>query len=232
MHVIIGGCGRVGAELAERLSDEEHDVVVVDSGGEDAFERLGGGFNGDTVTGDITDEDALLSAGLAGADAFVAVTSSDNANLMSVQIARELYGIEHTVARLFNPQRESSYHKMGVHYVSGTRLVAKAILNELHAGTFPQHVAFDEGDVEIVEMVVARSGHGMTVAEVEESGYVRVAAYRRGLRVRIPRLDDRLQEGDLLVVAARKGAHRKLRDAVANPLTGRRDAGRDAGVGA
>lgn len=219
MHVIIGGCGRVGAELAEQLAGSEHDVVVVDADGEEAFERLGSGFNGDTITGDITDEDALIAAGLERAGAFVAVTNSDNANLMGVQIARELYGVEHTVARLFNPQRESSYRKMGIHYVSGTRLVAKAILNELHSGTFPQHVAFDEGDVEIVEMVVTREGHGMTIAEIEESGFVRVAAYRRGLRIRIPRLDDRLQQGDLLVVSARKGAHRRMGAAVANPLT-------------
>jgi trk system potassium uptake protein len=219
MHVIIGGCGRVGAELAEQLSVGEHDVVVVDSGGEEAFERLESGFNGDTVVGDITDEDALLAAGLERAGAFVAVTNSDNANLMGVQIARELYRVEHTIARLFNPQRESSYRKMGIHYVSGTRLVAKAILNELHAGTYPQHVAFDDTDVEIVEMIVTREGHGMTVAELEESGYVRIAAYRRGLRVRIPRLDDRVQQGDLLVASARKGAHRKLRDTVTNPMT-------------
>ncbi len=219
MHVIIGGCGRVGAELAEWLSDSEHDVVVVDVHGEASFDRLGSGFNGDTVTGDITDEDALLKAGLERADALVAVTNSDNANLMGVQIARELYDVEHTVARLFNLQRESSYRKMGIHYVSGTRLVAKAILNELHAGTFPQHVAFGDSDVEVVEMAVTREGHGMTVAELEESGYVRIAAYRRGLRVRIPRLDDRLRERDLLVVAARKGVHRKLRGIVTNPLT-------------
>ncbi|MFO8074979.1 MAG: potassium channel family protein [Actinomycetota bacterium] len=219
MHVIIGGCGRVGAELGEWLSSGEHDVVIVDAGGERAFERLGSGFNGETVTGDVTDEEALRAAGIASADAFVAVTSLDNANLMSVQIARELYGVEHTVARLFNPQREASYRKMGVHYVSGTRLVAKAILGELHAGTFPQHVSFDEGDVEIVEMTVTRAGHGMTIAELERSGYVRVAAYQRGLRVRIAKLDDRVQEGDVLTAAARKGAHRKLGEAVANPLT-------------
>ena len=219
MHVIIGGCGRVGAELAERLSGDEHDVVVVDASGDAAFDQLGSGFNGYTVTGDVTDEEALRRAGITYADAFVAVTSLDNANLMAVQIARELYGVVHTVARLFNPQRESSYRKMGVHYVSGTRLVAKAILNELHAGTFPQHVAFDEGDIEVVEVTLTRTGHGMTVAELESSGYVRVAAYRRGLRVRIPKLDDRLQVDDLLVVAARKGAHRKLRGVIANPLT-------------
>lgn len=217
MHVIIGGCGRVGAELADRLSDDGHDVVVVDVS-EDAFDRIGSAFNGETIVGDITDPDTLHRAGIDRADGLVAVTELDNANLMAVQIARELFGVSRTVARLFNPQREASYRKMGIHYVSGTRLVAKAILNQLHAGTFPQHVGFDEGDVEVVEMRVRRDGHGMTVAELERHGDVRVAAVQRGARVRIPKLDDRLQHGDLVVAAVRRGAHRHLRDVMGDPI--------------
>lgn len=219
MHVIIGGCGRVGAELADRLSDEGHDVVIVDTD-EEAFDRIGSAFNGETVVGDITDKDALTRAGIDRADGLVAVTELDNANLMAVQIGRELFGVTRTVARLFNPQREASYRKMGVHYVSGTRLVAKSILNELHSGTYPQHVSFDDSDVEVVEMAVARRGHGMTVAELEQHGDVRVAAVQRGSRVRLPKLDDRLHEGDLVVAAIRRGAHRHLRDVVTDPITG------------
>lgn len=218
MHIIIGGCGRVGAELAERLSADEHDVVVIDEH-EESFDRLGGAFNGETLVGDVTDKDLLVRAGVEHADGLVAVTNFDNANLMAVEIAKELFGVRHTVARLFNPDREESYRKMGVRYVSGTRMVAKSILNELHAGTFPLHVAFDDGDVEIVEMRVTKHGHGVTVAELEDTGRVRVAAYRRGMRVRIPRLDDRLQEGDLLVSAIGKGGVRQLRDLVAHPFT-------------
>lgn len=216
MHIIIGGCGRVGAELADRLSDDGHDVVVLDVS-EHAFDRIGTTFNGETVTADITDKDALVQAGVERADAFIAVSDLDNANLMSVEIAKELFGVRKTVARLFNPQREESYRKIGVHYVSGTRLVAKAIMNELRAGTFPLHVGFD-ADVEIVEMRVRPGGHGRTVAELESVGHVRVAAVERGARVRIPRPDERLQEGDLVVAAVGRGAHRKLRGLVEHPF--------------
>jgi trk system potassium uptake protein len=217
MHVIIGGCGRVGAELADKLSDEGHDVVVLDLH-EESFDRIGGAFNGETLTGDITDKDILVRADIERADALIAVTNLDNANLMAVQIARALFGVERTVARLFNPEREESYRKMGVHYVSGTRLVAKSILNEIRAGVFPQHVAFTEGDVEVVEMEVTRDGHGVTIAEFEQSGGVRVAALQRGIRVRIPKPDDRLQMGDLLVSSLRRGAHRHVRRFVTNPI--------------
>lgn len=216
MHVIIGGCGRVGAELADRLSDDGHDVVVVDMA-ESAFNRLGTTFNGETVSADVTDKDALLRAGIDHADALVAVTDLDNANLMAVEIAKELFGVRKTVARLFNPEREQSYRKIGVHYVSGTRLVAKAILNELQAGTFPLHVGFED-DVEVVEMRVHSGGHGTTIRDLEAGGGVRVAAMQRGTRVRIPAGADRLQTDDLLVAAVGRGAHRKLRRFVAHPF--------------
>lgn len=217
MHVIIGGCGRVGAEVADQLSGEEHDVVVLDVN-ENAFDRIGGAFDGETLVGDITDKDALQRAGIERADGLVAVTDLDNANLMSVEIAKTLFSVPRTVARLFNPQREASYRKMGVHYVSGTRLVAKSILNELHAGTFPLHVAFEAADVEVVEMRVTRGGHGVTIAEFENAGGVRVAALQRGVRTRVPRADDRLQDGDLVVAALAKGAARHIRNFVSHPF--------------
>lgn len=218
MHIVIGGCGRVGAEVAGRLSADQHDVVVIDAA-EQSFDRLGGAFNGETLVGDITDKAALLRAGIERADGLVAVTDLDNANLMAVEIAKELFGVPRTVARLFNPEREESYRKIGIHYVSGTRLVAKAVLNELRAATFPLHVSFDDSDVEVVEVRVGRLGHGVTIAELEGTAAVRVAAYRRGVRVRIPRPDDRLQTGDLLVAAVRRDAVRRLRDYVVHPFS-------------
>ena len=206
----------MGAELADRLSDDGHDIVVLDIA-ERAFDRIGSTFNGETVTADITDKDALVQAGIERADALIAVTDLDNANLMSVEIAKELFGVRKTVARLFNPEREESYRKIGVHYVSGTRLVAKAIMNELQAGTFPLHVGFD-GDVEVVEMRVHDRGHGITVATLEATGPLRIAAVQRGARVRILSSDDRLQAGDLVVAAVGRGAHKKLRRFVEHPF--------------
>lgn len=217
MHVIIGGCGRVGAEVAQRLSDGPHDVVVIDKSRE-RLDALGSGFNGERQPGNVTDEAVLLDAGIDRADALVAVTSSDNANLMAVEIANALYGVKHTVARLYNPEREESYRRMGVHYVLGTRMTAKTIMNEIHSGAFPLHVAFEEGDIEVVEVVVTEEGHGLSVDDLEASGHVRVGVVRRGGRSRLPRPNDTLAKGDLLVVAARRGAHRRLDGLIANPL--------------
>lgn len=217
MHAIIGGCGRVGAQLAERLSTEGHDVVVVDDRAA-SFERLGAGFNGDTVLGDFTDRTTLVRAGIERAEAVVAVTSFDNVNLMAVQIAQILFSVPRTVARLFNPAREDSYRRMGVHYVSGTRLVAKAILNEITGESFPMHVSFDGAGTQIVEMAVAREGHGITIAELEQKGDVRIAAIKRGAKVRIPTPNDNVLRGDVVVAAVTEGASRRLGALMANPV--------------
>lgn len=217
MHAIIGGCGRVGAQLAERLSSEGHDVVVVDDKAA-AFERLSTGFNGDTLQGDCTDRPTLVRAGIHRAQALVAVTSHDNVNLMAVQIAQILFDVPRTVARLFNPAREESYRKMGVHYVSGTRLVSKAILNEIREDTFPLHVSFEDVDANVVEMAVDREGHGYSIVELEAEGDVRVAAVRRGEKVRIPKPNDTVLRGDIVVAAVTGKASRRLRRLMANPL--------------
>jgi trk system potassium uptake protein TrkA len=222
VHVIIGGCGRVGAQLADQLSRDEHDVVVIDSDPE-SFDRIGSAFNGETLIGNIINKDTLQRAGVENAHALAAVTNLDNANLMSVQIARELFDVRITIARLFNPQREDSYRKMGVSYVSGTRLVARAIIKQLGVETYPPHVGFAEGDIDLVEMVVTRKGHGMTVSELQTRGDLRVAAIERDGRTRIPAGRDRLVADDLLVAAIRNGRPgRKARGLLSTPAAQRR----------
>lgn len=209
MHIIVGGCGRLGAEIATRLSVEGEDVVVVDIDPL-AFDRLGSAFNGETIAGDITDRDVLEKAGVAHADGLLACTRFDNANLMAVEIATHLYGVGRSVARLFNPERERSYQKLGVRYVSATAMLAKQFLNEFREDTLRLHLAFPFGDVEVVETRIARAGHGKTVADVQIRGRLRICAIRRGDRIFIPGRDDRLEEGDLVVAATRRGVRQRI----------------------
>jgi hypothetical protein len=107
-----------------------------------AFDRLGSGFNGETIVGDCTDRDVLEQAGVQRADGLIAVTRSDNANLMAVEIATHLYDVPRTIARLFNPEREEVYRKLGVRYVSSTGTIAKLFLNEFQDESYPLHVHF------------------------------------------------------------------------------------------
>ncbi len=212
MHIIVGGCGRLGAEIAIRLSDNPDDDVVAIDQDPLAFDRLGSAFNGETVIGDVTDRDVLERAGIARADAFLAVTRSDNANLMAVEVATHLYDVPRTVARLFNPERESVYRKLGVRYVSGTGLLAKLFLNELRSGTFRKHLEFEAApDVAVVDMRIGSSGHGLPVEDFELEDKLRVAGISRGSRILIPSPTQRLERGDVVTAAVRKGAYRRVK---------------------
>jgi len=217
VHIIVGGCGRLGAEIAEKLSDDpDNDIVVVDVDPL-AFDRLGAAFNGDTIVGNATDRDVLEQAGVARADGLLAVTRFDNANLMAVEIATHLYGVPRTVARLFNPERETVYRKLGVRYVSGTGILAKMFINEFREDTFPHHVSFSHGEVEVVDLRVGASGHGLTVDDFELDSKLRIAAIQRGQRTFIPQPQDRLERGDLLAAAMRRGVFRKVSSLLQSP---------------
>lgn len=126
MRVIIMGCGRVGAQLAELLSRDGHDVTIMDINPA-AFERLSASFRGRRVIGNGIDEDALRRAGIEGADAFVAVTQGDNRNIMSAQIAKHIFGVPRVVCRIYDPIREQIYHELGLRTISPTAVGAELL---------------------------------------------------------------------------------------------------------
>ena len=231
MHIIIGGCGRLGAEIAEQLSqDADTDVVVLDTDPL-AFDRLGSAFNGETLIGDCTDRDVLEQAGVRRADGLIAVTRSDNANLMTVEIATHLYEVPRTIARLFNPDREEVYRKLGVRYVSSTGTIAKLFLNEFEEESYPLHVHFADADVAMVDLEVDTGGHAMTVEEFELDGLLRIAAVRRGMRVFIPDRTDRLERDDIITAAMKPQAARRIDELVREPFARDRTRARGRGHG-
>jgi trk system potassium uptake protein len=217
VYIIIGGCGRLGAEIAEQLSqDPDTDVVILDVDPL-AFDRLGSAFNGESLVGDCTDRDVLERAGVAKADGLIAATRSDNANLMAVEIATHLYDVPRTIARLFDPERENIYRKLGVRYVSGTGTIAKLFLNEFREESYPLHVHFVDSNVQLVDLEVDTGGHGMTVEEFEIDGLLRIAAVRRGARVFLPDRTDRLERGDVITAAMKPAAAKAITGVVRAP---------------
>ncbi len=124
MHVVILGCGRVGATLAIMLEMEGHSVAIIDRDPE-AFPRwLGRGFRGQTVLGNGIDEDVLRKAGIERAAAYAAATNGDNSNIMSAQIAKIKYKVSRVIARIYDPLRAEAYQELGIDTISPTLLAA------------------------------------------------------------------------------------------------------------
>ncbi len=130
MYIIIAGCRKIGSNLAQMLSEENHDVVVIDSDSNN-FDSLGSGFNGVTIAGMPIDEDVLRNAGIENADALAAVTNDDNMNVMVSEIARDLFHVPTVITRLYDPERETVFNKMGLTTICPTTLAVEKLKNML-----------------------------------------------------------------------------------------------------
>lgn len=191
------GCGRVGSTLTRSLEERGHTTAVIDSN-PDAFRRLGPGFSGITVTGIGFDREVLKRAGIERADAFAAVSSGDNSNIISARVARELFQVENVVARIYDPGRAEVYERLGVPTVASVPWAADQVLRRLvPAGSEPAWRA-ESGDVRLDTVYAPFSWIGHRIAELEQVASVRVAYLRRLGSGLIARPDTVIQEGDYL----------------------------------
>jgi trk system potassium uptake protein len=133
VKIVIVGCGRVGAVLAESLDHDGHEVIVIDVATR-AFERLPDDFRGQAVRGDGTDEGTLRRAGAAGADVLLALTEGDNRNVMAAQVAMESLGIAKAMAKVNDPVRAAAYAELGVATLCRTTLMVDALQGFLGLG--------------------------------------------------------------------------------------------------
>jgi len=195
------------------LIDDGHDVTVIDDR-PTALAELGKSFNGATVVGNASSVDVLRKAGVKDADVFVATTDNDNVNLMSAEVAKVVFDVPRTVARLFDPKREGSYRALDIQFITGTTLLAQVMFEHILEDEFHTHVPFSEGDVEVVEFRLGPGTTDITVGELEVRDRLRIAAVRRGDITHIPSDRFRLVPGDLVVAAARDG----VRDRIARYL--------------
>lgn len=132
MKVVIVGCGRVGATLANQLDQAGHTVSVIDSSS-DAFQRLGPKFRGEKIVGNGIQGEVLRRAGIETADAFAAVTNGDNRNIMASQIAKEIFHVKKVVCRIYDPLRQQTFSDLGLETICPTTIVAGTLFNALNS---------------------------------------------------------------------------------------------------
>jgi len=152
MHIIIAGCGRVGSDLARLLSNEGHDVIIIDKN-KSSFDRLRGTFNGVTLMGNGFDAELLKQAGIEKADAFCAVTNGDNTNLISAQVAKKIFNVPKVIARVYDPQRAHIYTALGMDVISGTILFAAMIRDKIIESRFSSYL-IETKELGVIEIEV------------------------------------------------------------------------------
>jgi trk system potassium uptake protein TrkA len=203
VHVVIMGCGRVGSTLARSLEDRNHTVSVIDSN-PDAFRRLGPSFNGTKVTGIGFDQGVLDRAGIDKADAFAAVSSGDNSNIIAARVARETFGIQSVVARIYDPGRAEVYQRLGITTVATVKWTADQVLRRLLPAGAEPDFRDPSGTIRVDHVPVNDQWVGQKTVKFQLQSGSRIAWIDRLGEGMIPDRDTVIQEGDLLHLVMRE----------------------------
>jgi trk system potassium uptake protein TrkA len=203
VHIVIMGCGRVGSTLAHTLVDLGHTVAVIDQDPE-AFRRLRGSVSKHAVRGVGHDREVLMSAGIDRAGAFAAVSNGDNSNIIAARVAREAFGVENVVARIYDPRRAEVYQRLGIPTVATVRWTADAFLRRMVPGddrlTAGPEWQDASGTLAMNEAPLPKGWAGARVGELEEAAPLRVVYLVRRGRIVLAGSDVRLEEDDVLHV--------------------------------
>jgi trk system potassium uptake protein TrkA len=209
MRVLVVGCGRVGAGLAIALAERDDTVSVVDKDSR-AFERLGERFLGHTVEGIAFDRDVLEQAGVARADALVAVTGGDNSNIVAARIAHEAYKVPRVIARIQDPRRAAIYEDLGITTVATVGWTLGKIRDYLEHAPLKEEATFGRGEVALVRLELPQHLVDRSVGDLEDGGGLRVVSITRRGGALVPLATTALAEGDVVRLAIQGDARGRL----------------------
>lgn len=197
------GCGRVGASLARALEHAGHEVAVIDQD-ELSFRRLGAQFEGRRVTGVGFDRDTLEEAGVSDAYAFAAVSSGDNSNIIAARVARETFGIEQVVARIYDPGRAEVYQRLGITTVATVKWTADQVLRRLLPAGAEPDFRDPSGTIRVDQLAAPEAWVGSRASEFEHQSHSRIAWIDRLGEGMLPGEETAIQSGDLLHLVMRE----------------------------
>jgi len=199
VHIVIMGCGRVGSTLAHELERREHSVAVIDMN-PDAFRRLGEHFRGRQITGLGFDRETLVAADIEQADAFAAVSYGDNSNIISARLARETFGVQKVIARIYDPKRAEVYERLGIPTVATVPWTANRLLKAVLGEATDEVWRDPSGAVALVHVSPHEGWIGHLLTDFEAATGSRVALVTRFGIGELPTASTIVQDGDALHV--------------------------------
>ena len=202
MKVCIAGGGRVGMYLAQSLLSHRHKVTIIEP--QEALCRtLADTLDIPVICGDSLSFDTLRTADVASCDAFVAVTNTDETNLVACQIAKREFGVNRTVARASNPKNRDILHTLGVDtVVCGTDNLSHILEREIETDTIRQLLSLGGGTASLNEILLPEDFQfaGKEIKEIPIPGDAILVSITRDTEFIIPHGSTVLLPGDLLVL--------------------------------
>jgi trk system potassium uptake protein TrkA len=209
VHIIVVGCGRVGSELAVNLENEGHSVAIIDKNAQ-ALRRLLPGFKGRRVIGFGFDREHLRDAGIEEAGALAAVTNGDNSNILAARIARETFGVQQVVARIYDPRRAAIYERLGIPTVATVSWTVDQVHRRLLPSAQPTEWIDQSGRLALVERVLPDHWAGRKLATLDEPGRFSLMGMSRLGSGELVAADTIGQQGDILYFMAAADAAAEL----------------------
>jgi trk system potassium uptake protein len=209
MKIIIIGCGRMGAGLAQTLDQRGHQVVVVDKD-PNASERLAPSLRDRSIAGIGFDRAVLLKAGVERADGLAAVTASDEANVVTARLARQVFHVPRMVARVYDPRKAEIYQRLGLQTISTTTWGVSRIAELLCYSELDTVFSLGNSQVELAEVDVPPLLAGRTVSELTMPGQVHVVGISRAGKTFLATTGTVFEAGDRAHLAVMTGALNRL----------------------
>ena len=213
MHIVIMGCGRVGSTLAQELDSRGHSIAIIDQD-PTSFRKLPSTFGGRTIAGVGFDRDRLIEAGIQDADAFAAVSSGDNSNIISARVARETFKVPKVIARIYDPRRAEIYQRLGVETVASVAWTAQQMVHSI-TPELAEDWHDTTGTVTMAPLAYDDRWIGERVSRLSSESGSRIAFITRLGKSILPTSETVIQEGDKVHVLFATGQ----REAVLNVLS-------------
>jgi trk system potassium uptake protein TrkA len=211
MKVIVMGCGRIGSQVSQLLSEHGHEVTVIDHDA-NSDGRLGPNFKGNIIKGLGFDRNILMEAGIEQAEAFVAASQSDNANIVAARIARNIFHVPRVVARLYDPRRAEIYQRLGLTTISSTNWGAERIFQVLTHANIDVWDTFGSGEVALVHVELPPQLAGRNVMQLNVPGEIMVVAVTRNDHAFVPAAGTEFHEDDLVHLVVLSSAMDRLEE--------------------
>ncbi len=198
MQIIVIGCGKVGSSLARELVNSGNEVVIIEN--DKRLLQNAEDVDCMKINGVPIDKDILKSAGIEQADAVCAVTQDDNMNIMTSQVAKEIFHVDKVITRIFNPRSKVLFEEFGLDTVCSTTLSVNAIIRSLEDEKVQEAHRVFGTDITYSEIDLENKHIGKTVGEFAQIAGKHVAGLMRNGKMILCMPDLKIEKDDHAVL--------------------------------
>ncbi len=216
MRIVIVGGGKLGYHIAQTMLERDYEVEIIEKDKTKCM-RLADQLDAEIICGDGTEIEILAEASTNRADVFIAVTGSDQDNLVASQLAKKKFQAKKVITRANNPKNLEALRKLGIeNAVSSTEIITRLIEQEVESTEVKLLASLNRGRASICEMVVPKDAkvNGMALKDIELPKSSLIISVLRDENLIIPQGDTKIYSGDEVVAVCDGNSQKSLKKVI------------------